>query len=118
MADEEHGWGAGQRCTYCRRPMLASGLEEELSATWDHTIPKSAGGTEARPACLSCNRLKSDLAYGEWCLFMAEHPRWWETGARPIRPEQDYARALGKAERRAREERAMRGLYRPQAPTK
>lgn len=62
-------------CYYC-----GVDLTEE-TATRDHVIPKSQGGTDASenvvPCCLKCNREKADMSIGE---FM-EGSEWWEDEA-------------------------------------
>jgi len=58
-------------CWYCRIPLTLA------EATKDHLLPVSRGGTDAIanivPACVDCNRLKSDLTEEE---FRAERKRF------------------------------------------
>jgi len=52
----------GSHCFYCQVPFSALRLSE---VTVDHYIPKDGGGrgleNNTRPACLCCNRAKSNL---------------------------------------------------------
>jgi 5-methylcytosine-specific restriction endonuclease McrA len=50
----------GRACSYCRVPLSFK------SATIDHVVPRSRGGSNdignLRPACGVCNALKADLS--------------------------------------------------------
>ena len=52
----------GLPCVYCWEPML--------DPTWDHVIPRSRGGTNARAnlvvCCTRCNHLKADRTLPEY----------------------------------------------------
>ena len=78
----------GRRCVYC-----AAHLSPE-TATLDHVLPVSRGGSHAPGnlviACHSCNQLKGDALPLE---FFAQHP--W-AGANFMR----YARAVHRALKR------------------
>ena len=78
----------GRRCVYCASPLTAD------SATLDHVIPVSRGGSHAPGnlviACQACNQLKGDALPLE---FFARHP--W-AGANFMR----YARAVHRALKR------------------
>lgn len=70
-------------CHYCRRPMLASWANTNVSKTVDHIMPRSRGGKNSADnrvsSCRSCNRLKASLTPEEWNELMSVFPGWWET---------------------------------------
>lgn len=60
---------AGQ-CAYCRQPMTLC-LGHEHTATIDHVVPKSKGGSPTCDfnqvaACYSCNMRKADMPLAEF----------------------------------------------------
>ena len=78
----------GRRCVYCATPLTPE------SATIDHVLPLSRGGTHAPGnlvvACHDCNQLKGDQLPLE---FFARHPQAGENFMR-------YARAVHRALKR------------------
>lgn len=53
-------------CRYCGK----------MADTWDHAVPRSRGGSNARtnlyPCCYSCNQRKADRTHFEYALTLAE----------------------------------------------
>lgn len=70
--------GAGERCHWCRRVMLAQGSIGRLAATVDHVMPQSRGGRSRVWACWWCNHIKADMSPVQWRKFMADYPNWWK----------------------------------------
>lgn len=87
-------------CAYCDRltdlPSLLSARHTELTATIDHIIPLSRGGTNRienlRLACAACNGRKGDMLPDEWAAFMRKHPGWWKGPPRPNKQRRAPAR--------------------------
>lgn len=69
-------------CRYCRRDLLHPDTDRArsspLSATKDHVIPKSRGGTFTAWCCRQCNQIKADMSLIEWARFMQSYPEWWQ----------------------------------------
>lgn len=69
------------QCRYCRRNLIHPSRDKarthEVSATRDHVIPKSRGGTTTDWCCLRCNHLKADMPLIAWAKFMQAYPEWW-----------------------------------------
>lgn len=80
--------GRGQKCHWCERILQAASARSRLSATRDHTEPKSIGGEHTVWACWACNHLKRDMRPLEWSAFMRENKDWWklcEAAPGPVR---------------------------------
>lgn len=75
------GWGKGQRCAYCKRPMESSTTKSLLAATHDHLIPQCLDGTITVACCHQCNCLKANLTPAQWATFMLNNPEWWKMPA-------------------------------------
>lgn len=69
--------GKGERCTYCRRVMDATGARTGLAATRDHVIPAHMGGRTTVWACITCNGMKGGMMPEVWEAFMLDNPQWW-----------------------------------------
>lgn len=61
----------GWPCPYCWTAMAVPG---PLSPTWDHVVPRSAGGTDSRAnrlvVCRRCNADKADMPLGQFCGWL------------------------------------------------
>ena len=58
------------QCYYCQSPLNAA------SATMDHIVPISRGGTSTKgnvvPCCKDCNNKKKDLTPVEWTQYLSQ----------------------------------------------
>lgn len=68
----------GSTCCYCKRVLLPTQPERDLSFTFDHVKCQASGGFRKVPCCRKCNSLKDDIAVGDWFWFIDAHPRWWK----------------------------------------
>lgn len=82
------------RCCYCRCPVTLDGSNDQMSATVDHVVPRSRGGsnhkTNKRIACKRCNNEKGDMLPAEYREFlerMASVSRFRAAAALKIRAE-------------------------------
>lgn len=80
-------------CCYCKCPVAEEG-NEDMSATIDHVVPRSRGGTNdkrnKRIACKRCNNEKGDMLPDEYTEFMkrmAAVERFRAASAKSIRQE-------------------------------
>lgn len=68
-------------CRYCKRDLLPLSRDKKrdlpLSATRDHVIAKSRGGTKTDTCCRQCNQLKGGMSLIDWARFMQSNPEWW-----------------------------------------
>jgi hypothetical protein len=78
---EAQGW----RCAYCSRSMRRKERADKpwLTATVDHILPVSRGGTNARwnvtAACKGCNTAKADMTADEFRAASVDSRRMAET---------------------------------------
>lgn len=87
-------------CAYCKRltemPSLLPGTHHDLTATVEHMMPISRGGSmkgvNTILACSFCNGLKGDMMPHEWAEFMMMNPQWWLRSKRIRASERRFAR--------------------------
>lgn len=70
-------WDKDNRCVYCGHStdlMTSNNKNHKFVATYEHKIPLSKGGTDARSnaalSCSRCNNLKQSMTHDEFIAFL------------------------------------------------